>query len=448
MIVFKRRLIIWLIRAYIKKWGKVIVISFLAGLAIFFILFSTSSFLIKLIPIEKKSIIGVAGDYTVDQLPPFIVNKISVGLTTIDDKGHVKPGLAKSWDITDKGHTYTFHLNKQITFSDGQPLTSNDINYAFSDVKIDRPDPETIVYQLKEVYAPFLVTVSRPVLKNNFVGAGPYKLEDVELNGTFLSTITLISVKNKLFSQKYVFYANSDILKIAFLLGEVTSAYSLTDTTYHHTNISNYPNVTLQKTTDYNQLVTLFMNTQDSELSDNQIRSAIGYAMPNTFSEGERSYLPYPPQTWYFNSILPDKTQDFAHAKLLLEADHAKVPTLTIQTLPKYEAVGEIIVKNLAQIGIKAKLVQVNTIPAKFQLYLGDFTLPQDPDQYALWHENEPNNITQLIDKRIDKFLEDGRQTINEDDRKQIYDDFQKYLSDRAPAIFLYFPYVYTVSRK
>ena len=73
--------------------------------------------------------------------------------------------------------------------------------------------------------------------------------------------------------------------------------------------------------------------------------------------------------------------------------------------------------------------------------------LPNDPDQYALWHEDQANSITLLSDKRIDKLLEDGRQTINQDDRKQIYDDFQKYLSDRVPAVFLYFPYEYTISR-
>ncbi len=447
MIVFKRRLVIWLIRAYIKKWGKIISVSFVGGLAIFFILFWTSGFLLKLLPLEKKTVIGVAGNYTADALPSFVLDKISLGLTTVDAAGHIQTGLAKSWTITDKGHTYTFHLRANTKFSDGTPLTSKDINYSFTNVKISRPDPGTIVYHLHEVYAPFLVTVSRPVLKDNYVGAGGYKLENLNLNGPFVKSLTLVSVKNKLQSQEYIFYNNPDVLKTAFLLGEVTTAYNLTDTQYKTLDLAQFPNTDVQRTTDYSQMVALFMNTQDDILSDNKIRSAISYAIPDSFKEGERAFLPYPPKTWYYNQILTPNKQDFTHSKLLIGADSVTVPTLTIRTLTKYASVARQIADSLKKAGIKTKIIEVDSIPAKFQLYLGDFMLPNDPDQYALWHENQANNITLLNDKRIDKLLEDGRQTTSEEDRKQIYDDFQKFLTDRVPAVFLYFPYNYTVSR-
>src|SRR5438270_409504 len=111
MIVFKRRLLFWLIRAYLRKWAKVIIFSFLGGLVIFFILYSTSSFLLKLIPLEKKVVIGVAGNYSSDVLPSFVLTKLSTGLTFVDAKGHIQPALAQKWEIKDKGKTYIFHLN-------------------------------------------------------------------------------------------------------------------------------------------------------------------------------------------------------------------------------------------------------------------------------------------------------------------------------------------------
>lgn len=448
MIVFKRRLIFWLIRAYLRKWGKIIVFSFVGGLIIFFLLYSTSSFLLRYIPLEKKAVIGVAGNYTSDALPSFIVNKLSIGLTTIDDKGYVKPGLAKSWEIKDKGHTYVFHLNPNAKFSDGHQVSASDINYGFTDVKTDKPDSETVVYHLNEVYSPFLVTVSKPVLVKNFIGTGPYKLGSVTTNGTFLTSLTLVSVKDRLNSEKYVFYSTPDVLKMAFLLGEVTTTYNLSDTSYNNTDIAQYPNVTEEKETNYNTLVTLFINTQDDVLSDNKIRDALSYAVPNTFSQGERAYFPYPPQVWYYNNDLTLKTQDLTHAKLLIKASNSTVPTLIIKSLPKYLSTAQVLAQSFQAIGIKTKIEQVDGVPAKFQLYLGDFSLPRDPDQYALWHESQPNNITLLADKRIDKLLEDGRQTLDQNERKQIYDDFQEYLSDRAPAIFLYFPYNYIITRK
>ena len=80
-------------------------------------------------------------------------------------------------------------------------------------------------------------------------------------------------------------------------------------------------------------------------------------------------------------------------------------------------------------------------------MFLGDFPVLNDPDQYTLWHSRQPTNITNYKNLRIDKLLEDGRQTSNQNDRKIIYNDFQKYLIDDMPAIFLYFPYTFSLTR-
>jgi ABC-type transport system substrate-binding protein len=44
--------------------------------------------------------------------------------------------------------------------------------------------------------------------------------------------------------------------------------------------------------------------------------------------------------------------------------------------------------------------------------------------------------------------LEAGRGTINLEEREKAYFDFQKNIQDDPPAIFLYYPYVYTITRK
>lgn len=50
-----------------------------------------------------------------------------------DDDGNVvlKPALAESWEISDDGMEYTFHLREGVTFSNGSPLTSSDVLYTF-----------------------------------------------------------------------------------------------------------------------------------------------------------------------------------------------------------------------------------------------------------------------------------------------------------------------------
>lgn len=43
----------------------------------------------------------------------------------------IQPSLAKSWEVSDDGLTYTFHLRQDVSFSNGSPLTSEDVRYTF-----------------------------------------------------------------------------------------------------------------------------------------------------------------------------------------------------------------------------------------------------------------------------------------------------------------------------
>ena len=51
-----------------------------------------------------------------------------------DENGEMEilPSLAKSWEISEDGRKYTFHLQENITFSNGSPLTASDVQYTFT----------------------------------------------------------------------------------------------------------------------------------------------------------------------------------------------------------------------------------------------------------------------------------------------------------------------------
>ncbi|MGY6409915.1 MAG: ABC transporter substrate-binding protein [Alkalilacustris sp.] len=48
------------------------------------------------------------------------------------DMATIGDGLAHSWEVSDDGLTYTFHLKEGITFCDGKPLTAEDVVWSFS----------------------------------------------------------------------------------------------------------------------------------------------------------------------------------------------------------------------------------------------------------------------------------------------------------------------------
>ena len=58
------------------------------------------------------------------------IHAITDGLTAVNDKGKTVPALAKNWDVSADGKTYTFHL-KDAKWSNGDEVTANDFVYSW-----------------------------------------------------------------------------------------------------------------------------------------------------------------------------------------------------------------------------------------------------------------------------------------------------------------------------
>ena len=51
------------------------------------------------------------------------------GLVQFDENKELAPDLAESWDVSEDGLTYTFHLRDGIVWSDGTPITASDFHH-------------------------------------------------------------------------------------------------------------------------------------------------------------------------------------------------------------------------------------------------------------------------------------------------------------------------------
>ncbi|KKU96857.1 MAG: Extracellular solute-binding protein family 5 [Candidatus Amesbacteria bacterium GW2011_GWB1_48_13] len=142
-------------------------------------------------------------------------------------------------------------------------------------------------------------------------------------------------------------------------------------------------------------------------------------------------------------------TYDLPRAQELLSKVEKLPDNLVLSTVPTYLPEAEQLKKDWGQLGIKVSIQVTPDIPDEFQALLVAQAVPSDPDQYNLWHSTKDDtNLTNLKNPRIDKLLEDGRKIIDLRERLAIYQDFQKFLLDEAPAIFLYYPQSYLISRK
>ncbi|MGN6674411.1 MAG: ABC transporter substrate-binding protein, partial [Thermomicrobiales bacterium] len=111
------------------------------------------------------------------------------GLTRTDATGGVVPDLAKSWQVSGDGKTYTFPLRDDVTWQDGQAFTSRDVLFTirlmqdaafpgdsgladfWRSITVETPDDHTVVCTLTKPFAPFLAYTSIGIVPQHILGA-------------------------------------------------------------------------------------------------------------------------------------------------------------------------------------------------------------------------------------------------------------------------------------
>lgn len=76
------------------------------------------------------------------------------------DWSGVRPNVAKGWDVSDDGTTYTFHLREGMKWSDGEPFTANDVVWWFDNVVMNDELTPTIPSWLRSGDEPVSVTMT------------------------------------------------------------------------------------------------------------------------------------------------------------------------------------------------------------------------------------------------------------------------------------------------
>jgi peptide/nickel transport system substrate-binding protein len=432
----------WVVQSFLARHLTIIIrttLIVLTGLAIFF-------FFARYLPTPKNMTrIGRVGKYSPEALPGDIQSTLSVGLVSLSVDGKVKPGLAKSWTVSDDGKTYVFTLDPDLRWHDGTAVIPADITYNFQDVQTELGNG-TVTYHLKEPFAPFLSAVSRPLLKKNHYGTKDFRLVSTQSYGGDLQSLT---IENSDERRLYKFYPTESSAITAFRLGEVNrvEGLSLVPDVYLHdpTNIV---------ATDLNfvgKQSVLFFNNNDSILSSKSTRQALAYAIKDKSFGHTRTLSPISQSSWAYNEFVKTYDYDAAHAKTLLGQD-VKDPgsvKLELKTTLQYLDVAESIAQSWRDtLGIGVTVKVVSTMSSDYQILLADFTPPIDPDQYSLWHSTQATNFTHFNNLKVDKLLEDGRRTLDIKLRTQIYQDFQRFLLEDCPAVFLFQSDAHTLSRK
>lgn len=432
----------WVTKSFFSRHYQIVVRSTLIVLGLFALFFIFSRY----IPTIKQTIrLGRIGKYTLLDFPQDIQSRISSGLVSVDQTGTIVSGLAKTWEIKDDGKTYQFVLDQELAWHDGSNITPSDITYNFKDVDIERGD-NTISYHLQEPFSPFFSAVSPPILKKSKLGIKDYRLTKTQSGNGVLQSLR---IENSQERRIYKFYPTESSALTAYKLGEIDTIEGLSFipssfTQDHTTEIKN------DQTTQDRQSV-LFFNNNDSLLSSKSTRQALAYAIKDKTFGHDRSYSPVDKASWAYNSLIKTYDYDSEKAKTLFSQDIPDPSSvkLEIKTILQYLDIAESIAQSWKEtLGIEVTVKVVSTISSDYQVLLLDFSIPVDPDQYTIWHSTQSTNFTHFSNLKIDKLLEDGRRTSDKKLRKEIYQDFQRFLLEDCPAVFLFKSNSYTLARK
>ncbi|MFH1837629.1 MAG: peptide-binding protein [Candidatus Omnitrophota bacterium] len=217
-------------------------------------------------------------------------------------------------------------------------------------------------------------------------------------------------------------------------------------------------------------------NQKDPLFQDVRVRQALSYAINK--EEIIRTVLlglggsctgPFFKGTPYYDDAAPAYNYDPMKAALLLreagwydsdgdgilEKDGRKfyIKIATNQGNQVREDTATIVQQQWAKLGIKAEVMVIawsafldQFIDKKnFQVVLLGWTIPVDPDIYAVWHTASSIegglNFVSYSNEEVDRLIEEGRREFDQEKRGEIYRNVHLKIAQDAPYTFLFFPY-------
>jgi peptide/nickel transport system substrate-binding protein len=397
------------------------------------------------------------------------------------------------WDIT---------LREGVTFHDGTPFNADAVvdsfergvldeensrhtEYDFIE-SIDKKDEYTVTITTEEPYAPTIASLTDPVTSivspnvddpgTEAAGTGPFKLVEfepavsmsVERNDNYwggqvkLESATFEYIRTEPQTRAYKLEA-----------GEVDMARGIPQAEVDI--IDGKPDLdVISKETVRTYL--MYVNTEKEHLNDVKVRQAINYAINrdeivDTALEGVGGVAAigvFPSiMPWSANEVLTGYSFNKAKAlSLLAEANitdtdsdgvldyDGKPFEITIKTYtsrPELKPTAEVIVEQLKEIGIKARVETRDSSALKEEVAAGNYDLALwsygvaptgDPDYFLSSHFDSSGKYAgwaRYNNPEVDGWIEAARTTFNDKARWDYYKQVQEQILEDSPEIFVFY---------
>ena len=410
----------------------------------------------------------------------------------------VEAGLAKEWEVSEDGLTYTFKLQEGVKFHDGTDFNAEAVKQNFERwsagakdtfyyynsmfraedkdliTSIETPDASTVVITLSRPQAPFLKNIAMAAfgiaspaafdtLEDAPVGTGPFKFVEWKRN----DSITL--EKNADYWQEGLPKLDTLIFRSipdnsARLNELISGSIDLAD------GINPSDAATVSGNTDLQLIERPSMNigylgltATRKPFDDVKVRQAVNYAIDkqaivDAFFEGYANVAknPMPPSVSGYNDAIEGYAFDPEKAKALLAESNYNGEELELWAMPvprpympDGQKVAEAIQKNLEDVGIKTKIVSYEwatyldkASKGEADMFLLGWTGDNgDADNflYALLDEDNigSNNYSFYVNDEVHDLLIAAQSEVDEEKRNELYKQAQVIIHEDAPWVNL-----------
>lgn len=435
----------------------------------------------------------------VEKSAGMVIQQVAEGLFELGDNGQPVPNLASDYETSADGRTLTIDLRRDVTFSNGDGMTSRDVAFSIEEVKssslngslfeviskIRATSPYTVELNLSTpapglintfaTYAAYIVPhnyagVSEKAFAANPIGTGPYVVAPRNSG----NAITLTN------NSRYWKPSKPHLDEIAFtvagdengrlqqvLAGDlnVASATPLGAKTGLQSNSGVRIEETPQRVVNY-----LLLNLDDPQFQDQRVREAINLAIDRegvvavaTDGRGQpgASFLP-PPELFYENLEPPER--DVAKAKSLIAeakaAGNGKVGspiTLRYYNFDEYSRLAaQVLQQDLEEIGLSVKLQPLEEAALNEMLQTGQYEAVLGIYSPAV---TDPSGIISLYVAFFSpgagqdvaaqtKLSEEAATELDEERRAQLYAELQQMVFDEESLLVVnYQPELFAVTQ-
>ncbi|MBQ2638795.1 hypothetical protein IJF91_01895 [Candidatus Saccharibacteria bacterium] len=419
-------------------------------------------------------------------------------LSSPDYSGHSGLALAKSITVDDSGKNWNVKLRENLKWSDGEPLTNEDVLFTvnliknpllnssyssnLSGVKVEETSEKSLVFTLSTANAYFESALDFPILPKHIlgdvapelilehsfslkpVGSGAFSYNATQTIGNLGEKTVYLTANEHYFEGRplidsfvvHAFTKTSDIIS-ALNNGTITASGALSGSDAKQVTSANIT----EKQSSLNYGVFAFFNVES--INDKKLRKALqqGINMENVRSvlNGEHA-LDFPITETQMSlenvpslPILDTNTAKKSIKDILDNDPELKKRGINIVTVKSsfLPEVSEKLAEEIRSLGLS---VTVNSYDSNqdflfnvltqraYDILVYEIGLGADPDLFAYFHSTEANgnghNLSNYRSAVVSDLVLSARSTMNETLRERKYENFLKYFVEDVPALGIY----------